>query len=304
LGTKREEAIGLNWQLSLTGLFVGILVGATGMGGGSLMTPLLILVFGFKPTVAIGTDIVHGALFKTFGAVRHRQLGTVQAQLSGWMLTGSAPMSLAGVAVATWLAHHYGGDLHSTSGRVLGAGLLFGGLGLVAKSLIRLRETPAGAFAMTPRDRVAAVAIGAIGGFVVGLTSVGSGVFFALTLLIMFPLRAHKVVGTDIFHAAALLWVAGTGHIVAGNVDITSVGWLLIGSIPGVLIGSNLTLRVPEPLLRLALATVLVLSGLQLVRPSLPVFVTVLVVAAAALIAAARRHVRGVQSPPRHAPSS
>jgi uncharacterized protein len=293
----------LTWQLSLSGLLIGILVGATGMGGGSLMTPLLVLVFGFKPTMAIGTDIVHGALFKTFGAIRHRQLGTVQARLSGWMLIGSAPMSLAGVALATWLSHRYGGGLHSTSGRVLGAALVFGGLGLVAKSLIRLRETPDGPFVMSNRDRIAAVAIGAFGGFVVGLTSVGSGVFFALTLLFVFPLRAHKVVGTDIFHAAALLWVAGTGHIVAGNVNVSAVGWLLIGSIPGVLIGSQLTLRIPEALLRLALAAVLVLSGLQLVKPPTSVVVAVLVLAALAVALAARKHARRVGIAPEQAPT-
>ena len=106
--------------------------------------------------------------------------------------------------------------------------------------------------------------IGVFGGFIVGLTSVGSGVFFGLTLLILFPLRAHKVVGTDIFHAAALLYVAGIGHWLAGNVDFTLLGWLLLGSIPGVLIGGRLTLTVPEIVLRFALAGVLGLAGIKL----------------------------------------
>jgi uncharacterized membrane protein YfcA len=120
-------------------------------------------------------------------------------------------------------------------------------------------------FQLTNRDRVAAVLIGLFGGFVVGLTSVGSGVFFGLTLLVVFPLRAHKVVGTDIFHAAALLYVAGLGHFIAGNVDMHIVGWLLIGSIPGVLIGGRLSVAIPDTLLRFALATVLGLSGLKLI---------------------------------------
>jgi len=106
--------------------------------------------------------------------------------------------------------------------------------------------------------------IGFFGGFVVGLTSVGSGVFFGLTLLVLFPLRAHKVVGTDIFHAAALLYVAGLGHFIAGNVDMGIVGWLLLGSVPGVLVGGHLSLSVPERPLRLVLAGVLGLSGLKL----------------------------------------
>jgi hypothetical protein len=121
-------------------------------------------------------------------------------------------------------------------------------------------------FEMVWRDRLAAVAIGIVGGFVVGLTSVGSGVFFGLTMLFVFSLSAHKVVGTDILHAAALLYVAGLGHFVAGNVDMHAVGWLLIGSVPGVLIGSHYSVRIPEAWLRLALADVLAISGLKLVQ--------------------------------------
>jgi uncharacterized protein len=97
----------VTWQFVLTGFLIGTLVGLTGMGGGSLMTPILVILFGFKPTLAIGTDIVHGALFKTVGAIRHRQLGNVQARLSGWMFLGSAPTSLLGVAVGVWVTHHY-----------------------------------------------------------------------------------------------------------------------------------------------------------------------------------------------------
>ncbi len=152
-------------------------------------------------------------------------------------------------------------------GYILGGALLFGALGLVAKSLIRKRIIGEDeSFDMVWRDRFAAIAIGLFGGFIVGLTSVGSGTFFGLTMLFVFPLRAHKVVGTDILHAAALLYVAGFGHIIAGNVDMHAVGWLLIGSIPGVLIGSHYSVRLPEHVLRLALANVLALSGLKLVN--------------------------------------
>src|SRR5207253_10308848 len=133
------------------------------------------------------------------------------------------------------------------------------------KALVRFREPAGMAASMTRRDRIAAILIGAGGGFIVGLTSVGSGVFFGLTLLIVFPLRSAKVVGTDIFHAAALLWVAGAGHFVAGNVDLHAVAWLLVGSIPGVLLSSGLTLRLPDRLLRLCLSVVLLASGVKLV---------------------------------------
>jgi uncharacterized protein len=254
------------WELILAGLLVGALVGMTGMGGGSLMTPILVILFGISPAVAVGSDIAHGAIFKTVGAFQHRRMGNVRAQLAGWMLLGSAPMSLLGVWLADWLQSNYGKGVESTMGRVLGGALLFGCVGLVAKSFVHAKTTADDEFALTNRDRVAAVLIGFFGGFVVGLTSVGSGVFFGLTLLVVFPLRAHKVVGTDIFHAAALLYVAGVGHWVAGNVDMGIVGWLLLGSIPGVLVGGRLSVSIPDTLLRFALATVLGLSGLKLIN--------------------------------------
>ncbi len=255
----------MSWQFTLTGLLIGILVGVTGMGGGSLMTPILVLVLGFSPTTAIGTDILHGAIFKTVGAWRQRTLGNVKARLSGWMLLGSAPMSLAGVALATWLEHAYGDDVKSVGGRVLGGALLAGGLGLLAKSFIfRDRAERVSSIVLTRRDRLVAFGIGFFGGFIVGLTSVGSGVFFGLTMLLAFPLRSSKVVGTDIFHAAALLWVAGAGHWAAGNVDLGAVGWLLLGSIPGVLIGSHFTVRIPDAVLRNVLAATLTVSSVVL----------------------------------------
>ena len=224
------------WELILSGALVGALVGLTGMGGGSLMTPLLVIVFGFNPTVAIGTDIAHGAIFKTAGGIRHRRLGTVHARLGAWMFMTSAPMSLVGVWLASWLERKYGDGAQSAMGKVLAVGLLLGAGGLIAKSFVHYHERSDAPFLLTRRDRIAALAIGFFGGFIVGLTSVGTGVFFGLTMLIVFPLRAAKIVGTDIFHAAALLWVAGMGHFVAGNVDMRTVGWLAIGSVPGVLI--------------------------------------------------------------------
>jgi len=274
----------VSWQFVLAGLLIGLLVGMTGMGGGSLMTPILVILFGVSPTVAIGSDIAHGAIFKTVGAVQHRRMGNVRAQLAGWMLLGSAPMSLLGVWLASWLESQYGSAVTSTMGQVLGGALLFGCVGLVAKNFITSKPADDDAFALTTRDRVAAVLIGAFGGFIVGLTSVGSGVFFGLTLLVVFPLRAHKVVGTDIFHAAALLYVAGIGHFIAGNVDMGIVGWLLIGSIPGVLLGGHLSLSVPERPLRFVLAGVLGLSGLKLL--DVPQSSLIIVVALAAGLAA------------------
>ena len=256
--------VAVHLEYSLAGLLIGLLVGMTGMGGGSLMTPMLVLIFGFKPTVAIGTDILHGAIFKSFGAVRHRQLGTVNLSVTLWMLLGSAPMSLAGVAVATMLEHAYGAGWENAAKKVLGVTLLICGLAFLVKALLNARR-PSSAFRLTTSDRIRAVGIGLVGGFVVGLTSVGSGTFFGLTMMIFFPLSMAQIVGTDIVHAAALLWVAGFGHIVAGNVDFQAMAWLLLGSIPGVLIGSHFTVRAGDRVLRVALATTLSLSGVKLI---------------------------------------
>ena len=251
-------------RLAFAGLLVGVLVGTTGMGGGSLLTPILVLLFGFDPGVAIGTDILHGAIFKSFGAVRHRTLGTVHARLASWMLLGSAPMSLVGVALSSWLVRNYGDGVQSVQAQVLGVALVFGGLGLFLRSVISRRNVSDAPFLLSNRDRLIAFSLGFFGGFIVGLTSVGSGTFFGLVMILAFPLTARKIVGTDIFHAAVLLWVAGFGHFVAGNVDMTAVGWLLLGSIPGVLLGSQVSVRVPEQALRVSLATVLVASGIKL----------------------------------------
>ncbi|MDQ3671644.1 MAG: sulfite exporter TauE/SafE family protein [Actinomycetota bacterium] len=282
----------MDWEFTVVGLLTGLLVGMTGMGGGSLMTPILVFLFGIPPSTAIGTDIAHGAAFKSVSAVQHRRMGNVRARLAGWMLIGSAPLSLLGVWVNVKLTERYGDDVESVLGQVLGAALLFGAVGLVAKSVVQTGAAGDPNWKLTNRDRVAAVLIGVLGGFIVGLTSVGSGVFFGLTLLVIFPLRAHKVVGTDIFHAAVLLYVAGAAHWAAGNIDFGLLFWLLLGSIPGVLIGGRLTLSIPEQFLRLLLGGVLGLAGIKLLDvPGAGVIVVVALSAGvAALLVLLARH--------------
>ena len=255
----------MTWQFTLTGLLIGVLVGLTGMGGGSLMTPILVIVFGFKPTYAVGTDILHGAIFKTFGAVRHRRLGNVHAHLTLWMFAGSGPMSLLGVGTASWLQRAYGDGVQSAEGYAIGAALVLGSIGLVLKTFVKRGIQPSEAgFVMQRKDKVRAVILGAVFGYIVGLTSVGSGTFFGLVMVMIYPLTIARIVGTDIFHAAALLWIAGIGHLVQGNVDLHAMAWLLLGSIPGIWISSRYTLRLPQDALRLGLAGVLALSGIKL----------------------------------------
>jgi uncharacterized protein len=249
----------VTWELSISGLLVGALVGMTGMGGGSLMTPMLILLFGFDPKTAVGTDILHGAVFKSFGAVRHRQLGNVHVPLALWMLIGSAPLSLVGVQIAS----SFSDATESTMSKAVGGALILGGIGFAVKAFLRgyVGEEH---LHLTTRQKLIAVAIGASCGFVVGLTSVGSGTFFGLAMLLVYPLAARRIVGTDMLHAALLLWVAGAGHLLHGNVDLHAMGWLLVGSIPGVLIGSHYSIRVPERTLRIAFSATLVLSGIKI----------------------------------------
>jgi uncharacterized membrane protein YfcA len=179
------------------------------------------------------------------------------------MLVGSGPLSLVGVQ----LASSFSDSAESTMSKVVGASLILGGLGFLAKTFLPIAQrADDDDFAITARVRTIAILIGAVFGFIVGLTSVGSGTFFGLALLLLFPLSATRMVGTDLLHAALLLFVAGAGHLLHGNVDMHAMSWLLVGSIPGVLIGSHLSIRMPDRALRVVFAFVLVLSGIKLVK--------------------------------------
>ena len=254
----------MTWQFTLTGLGLGLIVGLTGVGGGSLMTPILIIVFGFKPTYAVGTDIFHGAIFKSFGAIRHRRLKTVHGHLAVWLFAGSGPLAIAGVVVSYVLRNSIS-NAQTILGYAIGVALIGGGSGFLAKSLVKRGVQPSEApFIMTRRDKLVALTTGAVFGFIVGLTSVGSGTYFGLVMVLVYPLTMPRIVGTDIFHAAALLWVAGAGHLIIGDVDLHATAWLLLGSVPGILISARYTLTVPDLTIRGGLGGILVISGLKL----------------------------------------
>jgi uncharacterized membrane protein YfcA len=248
------------------GLGVGLLVGMTGIGGGSLMTPLLILVFGVKPVTAVGTDLAYAAVTKTVGGYKHFRQGTVDLSLSTWMAFGSVPAAIGGVWVLEALARSYGSDFDTLMLTVLAAALLFTGLATLGRALFarRLEERERHHVDLQTRHKVAAVVLGAAVGFVLGVTSAGSGALIAVGLILIFRLIPTRVVGTDVFHAGILLWAAAMAHIVAGNVDFAMAGTILIGSVPGVWLGSHMSVRVPTPALRTTMALVLIGSGLGL----------------------------------------
>jgi uncharacterized protein len=256
----------MTWQFTLVGLGLGLIVGLTGVGGGSLMTPILIIVFGFKPSYAVGTDIFHGAIFKSFGAVRHRRLGTVHGHLALWLFAGSGPMAIAGVLVSYVLRNSIS-NAQTLLGYAIGVALILGGAGFLAKSFVKHGVQPSDApFIMSRRDKLIAFATGAVFGFIVGITSVGSGTYFGLMMVLVYPLAMPRIVGTDIFHAAALLMVAGVGHLIIGDVDLHATAWLLLGSVPGILISSRYTVKVPDMTIRGGLAGILIISGLKLLN--------------------------------------
>ena len=252
--------------LAAFGLGVGVLVGMTGIGGGSLMTPLLILVFGIKPVTAVGTDLAYGAVTKTVGGWRHLRQGTVDMKLSTWMAFGSVPAALGGVYVLEVLERVHGEDFDNLLITVLAATLLFTGVMTLARALFlkRLHGRERDTVEMDTRARVSAVVLGAVVGFVLGVTSAGSGALIAVGLILLFRLVPTRVVDTDVFHAAILLWAATAAHLVAGNVDFGLAANILIGSVPGVWIGSSLSVRVPTATLRTTLAIVLLGSVLGL----------------------------------------
>ncbi len=242
------------------GLGVGILVGLTGIGGGSLMTPLLLIVIGTQPVVAIGTDIAYGALTKTVGGWQHFRNGTVDLGTATWLAFGSVPGSIGGVVLVeslpsppdTALLWGVAGALAFTSLVTLGRALFIPNVG----------ERERNALPLTRRNKAMAVGLGLVLGFVLGVTSVGSGALIGLALILFFRLRPHRVVGTDVFHAAVLLWAAGLAHVVAGNVDYGLMGNILLGSVPGVLLGERLSRSVPAGGLRPALGAAMLASAL------------------------------------------
>jgi uncharacterized membrane protein YfcA len=258
----------INTGMIAAGLAVGILVGLTGMGAGSLMTPILITVFGIPPTTAVGSDLIYAAITKMFGAARHHQLKNVNKELGLWMGAGSVPAAIVGVFTLYEIFPRIGLDVNSVLLNLIGVVLVVVGITVAARTFITIpRLWDAGKLPtdgpLNHQHKILALCIGVVFGFILGLTSVGSGVFFGIALVTLFPLAARRVVGTDLFHAMLVTVAAGLATVAFGKPNYSVVGSILIGSIPGILIGSHFTNRAPERVLRGAIAVVLAASGLK-----------------------------------------
>jgi uncharacterized protein len=269
----------VDFALVAFGLGVGILVGMTGIGGGSLMTPMLILVFGVTPVTAIGSDLAYAAVTKTVGGYKHWKQRTVDFKLSSWMAVGSVPAAIFGVYVLTLLEDWLGSDFEDVVIVLLAGALFLTGVATLIRSFLkRMHERERDTIEMDRRHKVAAVLLGLSVGFVLGVTSAGSGALIAVGLILLFRLTPQRVVGTDVFHAAILLWAAGLAHVTAGNVDFGLVGTILLGSVPGVWLGSHWSVRVDPAVLRTTLAVVLIGAGLALsIKAGLDIPVAVIV---------------------------
>lgn len=250
--------------LMLSGAFVGVIVGLTGVGGGSLMTPLLVLAFGYHPVAAVGTDLLYAAVTKSTGSVVHGFNRLVDWRVVGLLAAGSVPAVIVTLTAVSSLGLSSDGAARATN-IGLGIALLLTSLLLVFRhQLLRLR--PKSSPGAPGRNAVLTVITGAVLGLLVSLTSVGAGAVGVTALLLLYPsFPVLRIVGTDIVHAVPLTAAAGMGHWWIGNVDFVLLASLLVGSIPGILVGSVLAPRVPERALRLLLALVLVLVSAKLI---------------------------------------
>lgn len=257
----------MEFSYIVTGLLVGFTVGLTGVGGGSLMTPLLVLVFGVKPIVAVGTDLLYAAVTKSGGIWVHGRRGTVQWRIVGLLASGSIPASVITITLMQRLeASGFNFDKLITG--MLGTALILTSLALLFKGhLQRLGQDERFAAIRTMHRRFLTpltIAAGALLGGLVTLSSVGAGALGAAILFFLYPrLPAIAIVGTDLAHAVPLTAAAGLGHLQLGSVDLPLLLNLLIGSLPGVYLGSLLGMRIPERVMRPALASMLLMIGVR-----------------------------------------
>jgi uncharacterized membrane protein YfcA len=264
--------------LVLAGLVVGSIVGLTGMGGGALMTPILVLLFHVQPLAAISSDLVASVVMKPFGSAVHLRHGTVHKGVVRWLAMGSIPGAFAGVLISTSLRH--AGHVQNQLKIALGVALLLAVAGITTRAVIDRRRhvTEADRPEEVRVRRVPTLLVGIFGGVVVGLTSVGSGSLMIVLLMTLYPrLSTRQLVGTDLVQAVPLVAAAALGQLLLGDVKLPLTGALLLGAIPGVIVGAKMSAIAPGGPLRWALAVVLSASGVKLLGAGNGVLLAVIV---------------------------
>lgn len=256
----------MDWLYPLSGFFVGGIVGLTGVGGGSLMTPLLVLLFGIHPATAVGTDLLYAAITKASGTTVHARKGHVEWRITGLLAAGSLPASIITVYLLSHLPARSEALTHTIS-LSLGVALLLTALAIIFRQkLQQFALAKADAITQTNLREPLTVLVGVILGILVTISSVGAGALGVAVLFFLYPkLPTTRIIGSDVAHAVPLTLVAGIGHWTLGSIDWTLLGSLLIGSIPGIWLGSHLSSRVPDRFLRPILASMLVLVGSKLI---------------------------------------
>jgi uncharacterized membrane protein YfcA len=271
--------VNLDFGIALAGFIVGIVVGLTGMGGGALMTPVLVLGFGIEPLTAVSSDLVAAVAMKPIGGGIHFRRGTVHTGLVKWLALGSVPGALLG----SYVISHLSGDVGDTIEIVLGVVLLTAAAAMVVRSYLsghRGAGVEGDEARRVPVRRAATLTVGLVGGTIVGMTSVGSGSLMIVALMLLYPtLSARELVGTDLVLAVPLVLAAALGHVLWGEFELGLTTSLLVGSIPGVIIGAQISSRAPDHFIRPVLVLVLALTGLKLLGVSNEVLLAGIVLA-------------------------
>jgi len=285
----------VDWTLVVASAVVGLLVGATGAGGGALMTPMLILVFGVSPSAAISSDLVAALVMRPVGAAVHWRRGTVNWDLVRWLAVGSVPAAVVGA----YLLHLTGAGTSSKEPieTILGAALLAGAVAMAVRSLVQRRRPTVTAAARSVAVRpLLTVGVGVVGGLLVGMTSVGAGSLMIVLLLFVYPaIVSSSLVGTDLVQAIPLTAAAALGQLLFGHVELAVTGSLVVGSVPAVLVGSMLSSRAPDRLLRPVIGFAILASGLKYVGvPTAPLGI---VLVAIVVVATTRWAVRRLRQP-------
>ncbi len=252
-----------DFALAVAGLLVGLMVGMTGMGGGALMTPILVLLFKVDAVTAVGSDLVASLFMKPFGAAVHLHRGTVRRDVALWLVVASVPSAFVGALLLSFIPGH---NVQRLLQEAIGITLLASAGSMVLRARFGHRFGGDDASA-APVHRIPTLAIGALGGLLVGVTSVGSGSLIIVLLMVVYPrLTSAELVGTDLIQAIPLVGAAALGHLLFGQVQLTLAGSLLVGAIPGVFLGARVSSSASARVVRPALFVVLLSSGLKLIQ--------------------------------------